>query len=48
VAEIYERYAEWVDGGMGEVAEGRDWSTLEDGVELIKEFDEIYKRLDGA
>jgi hypothetical protein len=48
VAEVYERYAEWVEGGMGDVAEGRNWPRLEDGVGLMKEFDEIYRMFDEA
>jgi predicted dehydrogenase len=48
VAEVYERYAEWVEGGVGDVAEGRDWPRLQDGVKLMKEFDEIYRAFDEA
>ncbi|KAI4615380.1 uncharacterized protein J4E87_009273 [Alternaria ethzedia] len=46
VAEVYERYAQWVEGGMGSVVEGREWPSVADGVALMKEFDEIYKEFD--
>ncbi|KAI4916219.1 hypothetical protein J4E85_010307 [Alternaria conjuncta] len=48
VAEVYERYAEWVEGGMGEVVEGREWPIVVDGVALMREFDDIYKEFDRA
>ena len=48
VAEVYERYAEWVEGGMGEVVEGREWPSVVDGVALMREFDDIYKEFDRA
>ena len=31
--EVYERYAEWVGAGKGEVREGREWPRVGDGVE---------------
>ncbi|KAI4948593.1 hypothetical protein J4E91_006019 [Alternaria rosae] len=46
VAEVYERYAEWVEGGMGKVVEGREWPSVVDGAALMKEFDKIYKEFD--
>jgi predicted dehydrogenase len=48
VAEVYERYAEWVEGGKGDVVEGREWPRVEDGVGLMEEFDEIYREFDGV
>jgi predicted dehydrogenase len=45
-AEVYERYAEWVENGKGEVKKGREWPTLEDGVALTKFFDAFYKHFD--
>lgn len=45
---LYERYAEWVESGRGDVAKGRDWPRLEDGVALMEEFDVIYKQYDSA
>jgi predicted dehydrogenase len=47
-AEVYERYAEWVEGGKGDVVEGREWPTLEDGVKLMREFDAMYKQFDAT
>lgn len=46
VAEMYERYAEWVEGGRGGVQTGREWPRLEDGLGLMREFEELYKRYD--
>ncbi|KAF2641562.1 NAD(P)-binding protein [Massarina eburnea CBS 473.64] len=46
VSELYERYAEWVEGGKGEVKEGRGWPRLEDGVNRLKMFEVIYKQYD--
>ena len=46
MAEVYERYAQWVEGGMGSVVEGREWPSVVDGVALMKEFDEIYREFD--
>jgi predicted dehydrogenase len=46
VSELYERYAQWVEGGKMDVEEGRDWPRLEDGVERLRYFDKIYKSFD--
>jgi predicted dehydrogenase len=45
-AEVYERYAEWVESGKGDVAKEKEWPTLEDGVKLMREFDGMYKQYD--
>ncbi|KAF1838867.1 oxidoreductase family protein [Decorospora gaudefroyi] len=45
-AELYERYAEWVEGGKDEVVRGREWPRFEDGVRLMREFDAVYKLFD--
>ena len=46
-AELYERYAEWVENGRPDVlAEDRQWPRLEDGVALTREFDKLYKQID--
>jgi predicted dehydrogenase len=45
-AEVYERYAGWIEGGKGDVEEGRNWPTLEDGVKLMREFDGMYRQFD--
>lgn len=46
-AELYERYAEWVENGRpDEVSEGRQWPGLDDGVALLREFDQLYKQID--
>jgi predicted dehydrogenase len=42
-AVLYERYAEWVEGGMGEVQAGKGWPGLEDGVEVIRELEEVWR-----
>lgn len=46
VAGLYERYAEWVEGGRSDVGESRNWPRLEDGLALMKEFDGMYKQYD--
>jgi predicted dehydrogenase len=46
VAEMYERYARWIEGGKGDVEKGYEFPTLEDGVALMKEFDKLYKQYD--
>lgn len=46
VAVLYERYAEWVEGGKGEVKEGRDWPRLHDAVVRARELDALYKQYD--
>ncbi|KAF1950302.1 oxidoreductase family protein [Byssothecium circinans] len=45
-AELYERYAEWVEGGKGAVREGREWPGLRDGVERLRMFEGIYRQFD--
>ncbi|OAL47584.1 hypothetical protein IQ07DRAFT_572328 [Pyrenochaeta sp. DS3sAY3a] len=47
-AEVYERYAEWIEAGKGEVKPGREWPTLQDGLKLMKEFDTLYKQFDST
>ncbi|KAF2241932.1 oxidoreductase family protein [Trematosphaeria pertusa] len=44
--EVYERYAEWVENGMGEVKEGREWPRLGDGLERMREFERLYGDFD--
>ncbi|KAF2685707.1 oxidoreductase family protein [Lentithecium fluviatile CBS 122367] len=46
IAELYERYAEWVEGGKEIVKEGREWPRVEDAVVRIEQFDRIYKQFD--
>jgi predicted dehydrogenase len=46
VAEMYERYARWVESGKGEVETGYEFPRLADGVGLMKEFDKLYKQHD--
>lgn len=46
-AELYERYVEWVNGGKGEMREGRGWPNLEDAVVRMEEFAEIFQQFDG-
>jgi predicted dehydrogenase len=46
IAELYERYAEWVEGGKGDVKEGREWPSLEDAVTRLDEFAEMYRQFD--
>lgn len=46
-AELYERYAEWVESGRPNVVpEERQWPRLDDGVALLTEFDRLYKQID--
>ncbi|KAF1361377.1 oxidoreductase family protein [Lizonia empirigonia] len=46
-AELYERYAEWIENGRAEfVPEDRQWPRLEDGVALMREFNSLYKQID--
>lgn len=47
-AELYERYAEWVEGGKGDVKEGREWPSLDDAVVRTEEFAEIFRQFDRA
>jgi hypothetical protein len=47
IAEVYERYAEWVEGGKEEVRKGREWPSLEDAVERMEEFAEMFGQFDG-
>ena len=46
VAEVYERYARSVDRGKGDDEEGYEFPTLEDGIELMREFDKLHKQHD--
>lgn len=47
VAELYERYAQWVESGRPEiVSRERQWPRFEDGVALMKEFETLYKQID--
>ncbi|KAF2996860.1 hypothetical protein E8E13_004356 [Curvularia kusanoi] len=46
-AELYERYAEWVESGRpANVPEERQWPRLQDGLALLEEFDKLYKQID--
>ncbi|KAF2629124.1 oxidoreductase family protein [Macroventuria anomochaeta] len=46
-AELYERYAEWVENGCPDtVPKERQWPRLDDGVALLREFDKLYKQID--
>ncbi|KAF1976172.1 oxidoreductase family protein [Bimuria novae-zelandiae CBS 107.79] len=44
VAELYERYAEWVEGGQGDVEKGREWPTLDDAVVRTRQLETIFKQ----
>jgi predicted dehydrogenase len=46
VVEMYERYARWVESGKGNVEKGYEFPRLDDGIELMKEFDKLYKQYD--
>jgi len=46
IAELYDRYAEWVEDGCGSVREGRQWPTLEDAMRRAKEIDELLLKFD--
>jgi predicted dehydrogenase len=46
VAELYERYAEWVEAGQKHVTKGREWPTLEDAVRKTRQFDTIFQQFD--
>jgi predicted dehydrogenase len=46
VAELYERYAEWIEAGKGAVVQGREWPRLDDAVLRMREFDGIYRQFD--
>jgi predicted dehydrogenase len=46
VAEMYERYARWIESGKGNVEKGYEFPRLDDGIELMKEFDKMYKEYD--
>ena len=45
-AVVYERYAAWVEGGMGEVQHGLEWPRLEDGVGLLREVEGVWEAHD--
>ncbi|KAI8808073.1 oxidoreductase family protein [Cladochytrium replicatum] len=45
-AELYERYAEWVESGRpSAVRQEREWPRLEAGVRLMKEFDDMFAQI---
>jgi predicted dehydrogenase len=46
IAELYERYAEWVQGGKEEVKEGREWPRVDDVIVRMGEFEKIYTEFD--
>lgn len=46
IGELYDRYAEWVEGGKGSVKEGREWPTLGDALERAKEIEVIFEKFD--
>lgn len=46
VAELYERYGEWVESGKSQVNSGREWPTLEDAVTRTKQFETIFAQYD--
>lgn len=48
VAELYERYSEWVEGGRAPVVKGREWPTLEDAVVRTTQFDILFKQYDAS
>lgn len=48
VAELYERYAGWVEAGRKQVMRGREWPTLEDAVVRTRQFDTIFRQFDEA
>ncbi|KAF2015830.1 oxidoreductase family protein [Aaosphaeria arxii CBS 175.79] len=46
-AELYERFAEWVESGMPEQDEkGREFPRIHDAVVRLREFDELYRQFD--
>ena len=46
VAELYERYAEWVENGKSQINYGRKWPTLEDAVTRTRQFETIFAQYD--
>jgi predicted dehydrogenase len=46
IAELYERYAEWVEGGKGKVKKGREWPSLEDALVRMEELAEVFQQWD--
>ena len=46
VAELYERYAEWVENGKSQINSGRKWPTLEDAVTRTRQFETIFAQYD--
>jgi predicted dehydrogenase len=48
VAELYERYAEWVQAGQKHVTKGKEWPTLEDAVRRTRQFDTIFQQFERA
>ncbi|KAF1993786.1 NAD(P)-binding protein [Amniculicola lignicola CBS 123094] len=48
VAQLYERYAHWVEGERPEVVEeGWEWPRLGDAVLRLEEFEEVFRQFDG-
>ncbi|KAL9109635.1 MAG: hypothetical protein Q9227_005672 [Pyrenula ochraceoflavens] len=49
VAEVYERYARWVESGRREsgIKPEDRWPRLQDGVDRMKEIDELFRQYDG-
>lgn len=48
VAELYERFSAWWAGGRpdGEMPEGKNWPRIHDGVERLREFEELFAQYD--
>ncbi|KAF2267507.1 oxidoreductase family protein [Lojkania enalia] len=47
IAEVYERYAKWVEHGKPEdVVDGDNWPRLHDAVVRMREFDKLYRQYD--
>ncbi|KAJ3557184.1 hypothetical protein NPX13_g9981 [Xylaria arbuscula] len=48
VAELYERFAHWWEGGApeGELPWEKEWPRLHDAVTRMKQFDELFRQYD--
>lgn len=46
VGETYERYAEWVRGGKGKVAEGREFTTIPSGMARMRQMHGILDQFE--
>ena len=46
VAELYERYADWVESGRSRIDVGREWPTLEDAVTRNRQLETIFAQYD--